>query len=213
MLSKDQIKLMNELRVRYGCVRADIASCPSETNQLSNDEYGHLIRTRINQEREFFSRKHNISIDEILEMEDAYNKLEDVEEYHQFLDYRTICDFNFYHKLENIVKQQVYADRGLGKHFIPELFLDGYEIQKREVKKRVRRCTKALERIVPKTTVFKYEDMKYISQYKVDHNQLEEKDKERDLIISLCEHALTQDYLNSKWKQFLNRWFFLKEYK
>ena len=103
MLSKEQIKLMSELRVRYLCVRADIATCPSEISQLSDDEYGHLISTRLHQEREFFSKKHNISIDEILKIEDAYNKLEDVEEYHQFLDYHKISDIKFYMKLENLV--------------------------------------------------------------------------------------------------------------
>lgn len=208
MLTKDQIKLLNELRVRYGCVRADIASNPSEVNRLSNDEYGKLIKKRINQEREFFSRKHNIPIDKILEMEDAYNKLEDLEEYHQFLDYRKICDFNFYIKLKKIVELQVSADGSLGKSFVPEFMQsNGYERWRNEVKKRVRRCKKALERIIPQMTLDEYEDIKYGLQYKVDHEELEEKNVEEQFVIRLCEHALRKDYINSKWKQFLRKLF------
>ena len=52
-----------------------------------------------------------------------------------------------------------------------------------------------------------YEDIKYGLQYKVDHEELEEKNVEEQFVIRLCEHALRKDYINSKWKQFLRKLF------
>ena len=206
MLTKNQIKLLNELRVRYQCVRADIAADTSYVNSLSDEEYGTLTRNRINEERKFFSGKHGILIDEVIEMENAYNQLEDIDEYHQFLEYREICDLDFYKKLRNIIEQQVSADGKLGKSFVPSLMQsNGYRRWQDEVEKRVRRCTNALKRVIPQMNQFEYEDIKYGIQYRIDHDELVPQDAEREFIILLCEHALTKDYMNSKWKQFLSR--------
>ena len=205
-LSDKQIKLLNELKIRYDCVRLDIA-VNDNPNRLSDDEYGALINQRLNQERIFFSKKHNVSTEDIIQMEKAYNELEDIDEFHQFLNYREICDWVFFSKLRKIIQKQVFLkSRSLGKSYVPEIVkTDAYRKSENEIERRVRKCKKVLERVIPQTTLYDFENIKYKLQYKIDHKEIDEKEFETEMIKELCEYAFMENYMNSKWWSIINR--------
>ena len=117
-------------------------------------------------------------------------------------------NLEFYRNLRDIIREEVHVENcALARSFIPHGFIShAHEKYQNKVEKRVERCENALRKFIPRMTLYKYENIKYGLQYRIDHWGLKKQEFEKELVKELCEYALAEDYKNSFWRRVVNRY-------